>query len=290
MVKMKQTQMVLCLLLGAAVVFGFGEQAVAKKKESAAQQLIKRLQEDIKGYQAKLKTAQDKMTAANEAGEEVEPLIEPKEKEMREWKEEMDSEQRKRIAASREMKEKLEADEGIEEARVALEKAEDARDTLMAELMPKIKAQEKYQELAGARDAAARYLEKVKREKSELDIPYAATELAKTQGALGTYVQAQLTEVPEYKAVEDAVSEAQSHRRNTEREATERYRRESGLDVIDERYEERQKAYRQAREDLRDLERKFKSLRSDYEDAEKDAKWANRRIEIANSRIKALQK
>lgn len=278
-----------CAVVIALVAVGAAVPAQANK-ESTAQKMIKRIEEDIKGYEQKLKAAQERMESANAEGEEVQPLIEPAEKQMKDFKEAMEAQQRKRAAASREMQEKVKADPGIEQARVALEEAEAQRDQLAAELMPGIEAEEAYHELAGKRDAAARRLEKVKKEEREVEVPYAATALAKAQGELGTYVQGRLRSDPAYKAVEDVVSEAQSHRRETEKQVAARYRAEAGLDSMDAVYEDQRDAYRESREALRDLERRFKKLRSDYKDAEKDAQWASRRISIAKSRIEALRR
>lgn len=285
----RSIRVVVCLCL-IGVVVGYGGPAEAKKKSSGADQLIKRVEEDLKGYEQKLKAAQERMKLANSEGEEVEPLIEPAEAEMVRWQEAMDAQQGKRAAASREMQAKIQADPKIESVRVAEEKAEDRRDGLAAELMPKIESADGYQELAKKRDASAKWLDKCKQEKRDEDVPYAATAFARDQGALSTFVQDQLASVPAYKAAADAVSQAQSDRRATERAVAERWRAESGLETIDAVYKEQQGAYREAREKLRELERRFKGLRSAYEDAEKDADWAARRIEIAKNRIETLKR
>ena len=288
--KMRQIRAIGCFVVVAVVVAGFAMPTHAKKKEDTAQKMIKQLQEEIKEYEAKQKAAQERMKQANEAGEEVQPLIEPAEKEMREWKEQMQSQQRKRAAVSKEMQEKIQEDESIEAVRVAEEQAEDKRDAVMAKLMPEIEAEADYQQLAAKRDASAAKLENAKLEKRDEDIPYAATVLARDQGALGTYVQDKLNANADYKAVADALDDAQFKRRETEKAVAERYRAASGLDKIDAIYEEQQNAYRESREKLRDLERKLKGLRSDYKDAEKDADWAAQRIKLRKSRIESLKR
>lgn len=281
-----------CCLLIAMITGGdiTTVQANKNNKDSAAKKMIKKLQDEVKVYEQKLKQAQARMKEINAEGEKVQPLIEPAEKAVRNFKEAMESEQRKRIAASREMNEKIESDPKIGEVRAALEKAERKRDEVMAKLLPKIRSAEMYQKLEEKRDAAQQYLDKVKREQNKPALPYAATEFAKHEGALATYVQDQLKDIPEYKAAAAAAAEAQAHRLETERGIAERCRAESGLDSIDEKYESNRDAYRDSREKLRDLEIKFKKLQSDYKDAEKDADWAAQRITLREKRIKILQR
>ena len=287
----KQMRLVLCLGLVALVALCPASPAQAKNnKNSGAQQAIKRVEEEIKAYEAKLKNARDRMKAAEEKGEEVEPLIEPAERDMRRLKSEMQEKQRERAQASRAMQDRIKADPGIADARMALEEAEDKRDKLKAKLMPAIESDEQYRKLAAKRDASEQWLAKCKREGRELDVPAAATTLARDQGALSTLVQARLSEDKAYQAVEAEVSKAQSARRATEREAAERYHRESGLVVIDAVYADKQEAYREARDKHRDLESKFSKARSDHRDAKADAEWAARRIALRKERIRVLQR
>lgn len=282
---------VIGLLVLAVLSLGYAGLAQAKdNKQSTADKMVKRIQEDIKGYEQKLKAAEERMKAANSDGEKIEPLIKPTEVEMLRWKESMDQQQDKRAKASHEMQAKFDADPKVKAAGEALEKALAQRERLAAKLMPKIEAEQKYQELEAKRDASAKHLDKVKRENRTEDVPYAATALARDQGALGTYVQDELSANAEYKAEADAVDAAQVHKRTTEKEAMDRYRTESGLASIDGVYEEQQSAYRESREKLRDLERTLNGLRSEYKDAEKDAAWARQRIKIAKSRIETLQR
>jgi len=287
--KIRLNGAVLCLFVVALSVVSLAGPAHAKNN-SGNEAAIKRIEEEIKAYEKTLKAAQERMKAANEKGAEVEPLIDPAEKQLRDAKTSMEDQQRERATASREMQETIKSDPSIEEARLALEQAEDRRDLLTQKLMPDIKAEEEYQELAAKRDRSEAYLKTVKQEGRELDIPGAATAFAKDQGALSSYVQDRLSSIPAYKTVEGEVGKAQSHRRETERAVSKRCREESGLESIDAIYAEKRDAYQESRESLRDLERKFKSLRSAYEDAKDEAKWAARRIALHQDRIATLKR
>ena len=295
--KMRQIRAMGCFVVVALVVAGFAMPALAQnrpnpqdKNDRDVQKTIQRLREQIKEYEEVRAAAQERMKQANEAGEQVQPQIEPTEKAMRDGKEQMEAQQRKRLAASQAMQEKIKEDESIAAARADEEQAEAKRDAVQEKLMPAIEAESRYKQLAAKRDASAAALEKAKRERRENDIPRAATDLARDQGELGTYVQDKLNADADYKAAADALDEAQLKRRETEKSVSERYRAESGLDEIDAAYEAQQNAYRESREKLRDLERKLKSLSSEYKDAAKDADRAAKLIDQTKRRIESLRK
>ena len=295
----KQIQFGKCLFL--VVLFALAllmpAQVVANPSKD---ELIRRLQADLKYYKQSLEAAEQRMKNANEEGEKVQPLIEPAKELMLSSEERFVATQRERSAAFREMTQAIREDERIAQAKQEVEEAEQACAQRVEQLMPGIQEQEDYQKLAAKVASAQQSLdeaksvdyepEKTKREQRQRRIAIAAQLLAKYQGELGTYVQDLLDADEDYLALSNALNDAKQIRLETEQLVAEQSRDDANVDALNKEYYEDRDTFHQARKEYRDLDARFRELRSDYNDAKKDAEKFNRLIANAETRITNLSR